>query len=294
MDKDIVKRIYENIFLHIQHRNIDLFLCGGASTKTHLSNRDQLRKRLEKNKKLSIFYPEDMFMELLSRKKYDLFTLESFLAENSDLIMIVCESPGSFTELGAFTSNDKTLNKLVVLIQKKYKNDKSFIMQGPIRYIETHNKRNVIYFNNDLDDMEKEVDRYLSSKYWFYGNKKYARKYVGYTKEIDLISGQFYFILLLLYFFNRIETKEMSETIRYIYFDRNFQDSQFEIIYTAALKRLYKEGMLIKSIKNSLNFYNLTKKGYYAVKDLLKDVIINDRDKLINGIRLNIISAQYC
>lgn len=47
-------------------------------------------------------------MELLSRKKYDLFTLENFLAENSDLIMIVCESPGSFTELGAFTSNEKT------------------------------------------------------------------------------------------------------------------------------------------------------------------------------------------
>ena len=61
-----------------------------------------------------------MFMELLSRKKYDLFTLENFLAENSDLIMIVCESPGSFTELGAFTSNEKTLRKLVVLIQKKY------------------------------------------------------------------------------------------------------------------------------------------------------------------------------
>lgn len=204
MDKEIIKKIYNDIFLYIQHSNIDLFLCGGASNKSYVSNRDQLRKRLEKDKKLSIFYPEDMFMELLSRKKYDLFTLENFLAENSDLIMIVCESPGSFTELGAFTSNEKTLRKLVVLIQKKYKNDKSFIMQGPVRYIEKHDKKNVIYFNNDLDDMEEVVEEYLASKYWFYRSKKYTRKYGNYTKEINLISGQFYFILLLLYFYNNL------------------------------------------------------------------------------------------
>jgi len=294
MDTSIVRQIYQEVFLHTQHCNIDLFLCGGASSKTNASNRDLLRKRLEKNDKLSIFYPEDMFMELLSRKKYDLFTLENFLAENSDLIMIVCESPGSFTELGAFTSNDKILDKLVVLIQKKYKNDKSFIMQGPVRYIESKNKNNVIYFNNDMDDMEKVVEGYLSSKYWFYGNKKYARKYGRYTKEIDLISGQFYFIMLLLYFYNRVEIKDMNEAIKAVYFERMFEASRFEVIYTAALKRLYKEGMLIKEVEESTYFYRLTQKGYCNVKKLLKDIMVDDRDKIINGIRLNIITDQYC
>ncbi|MBQ2900496.1 MAG: retron St85 family effector protein [Agathobacter sp.] len=294
MDILKVKQIYQEVFLYIQHSNIDLFLCGGASSKTNASNRDLLRKRLEKNDKLSIFYPEDMFMELLSRKKYDLFTLENFLAENSDLIMIVCESPGSFTELGAFTSNDKTLDKLVVLIQKRYKNDKSFIMQGPVRYIESKNKNNVIYFNNDMDDMEKAVECYLSSKYWFYGNKKYARKYGRYTKEIDLISGQFYFIMLLLYFYNRVEIKDMNEAIKTIYHERKFEPSRFEVIYTAALKRLYKEGMLVKEVEDGAYFYRLTQKGYYNVKKLLKDIMVDDRDKVINGIRLNIITDQYC
>ena len=294
MDKLVVKRIYEEIFLNIQHSNIDLFLCGGASNKSSISNRDQLRKRLEKNKNLSIFYPEDMFMELLGRKKYDLFTLEGFLAENSDIIMIVCESPGSFTELGAFTSNNKTLDKLVVLIQKKFKNDKSFIMQGPVRYIESKHKNNVIYFNNDMDDMEKAVKGYLNSKYWFYNSKKYARKYGNYTKEINLISGQFYFIMLLLYFFNHVNIKEMNEAIRSIYYERKFDDSRFEVLYTAALKRLYKEGMLVKEIENDLYFYKLTQKGFCNVKKLLKDVMINNRDKIINGIRLTILTDQYC
>lgn len=294
MDISIVRQIYQEVFLHTQHSNIDLFLCGGASSKINASNRDLLRKRLEKNDKLSIFYPEDMFMELLSRKKYDLFTLENFLAENSDLIMIVCESPGSFTELGAFTSNDKILDKLVVLIQKKYKNDKSFIMQGPVRYIESKNKNNVIYFNNDMDDMEKAVEGYLSSKYWFYGNKKYARRYGRYTKEIDLISGQFYFIMLLLYFHNRVEIKDMNEAIKVVYFERMFEASRFEVIYTAALKRLYKEGMLIKEVEDGTYFYRLTQKGYCNVKKLLKDIMVDDRDKVINGVRLNIITDQYC
>ena len=108
-----------------------------------------------------------------------------------------------------------------------------------------------------------------------------------------MISGQFYFILLLLYFFNKIETKEMNEAIRYIYHERRFEANQFEILYTAALRRLYKEGMLIKNVENWLNYYKLSKKGYYAVKDLLNDVMVDNRDKLVNRIRLDIISAQY-
>ena len=47
MDKELIKKIYNDIFLYIQHSNIDLFLCGGASNKSYVSNRDQLRKRTD-------------------------------------------------------------------------------------------------------------------------------------------------------------------------------------------------------------------------------------------------------
>ena len=90
---DIVNEIYNEIFCNIQHGNIDLFLCGAASTKEKTSYRDIIRGKLEDNANLSILYPEDMFMEMLNRKKYDLLTLEKFLASNSDIILIVCESP---------------------------------------------------------------------------------------------------------------------------------------------------------------------------------------------------------
>ena len=119
---DIVNEIYNEIFCNIQHGNIDLFLCGAASTKEKTSYRDIIRGKLEDNANLSILYPEDMFMEMLNRKKYDLLTLEKFLASNSDIILIVCESPGSFTELGAFVNNSETLEKVVVLLSESADN----------------------------------------------------------------------------------------------------------------------------------------------------------------------------
>ena len=293
MKYPIVMQIYEEIFLHIEHSNIDLFLCGGASDRNRISNRDQLRKCLEKNNKISIFYPEDLFMELLSRKRYDLLTLEQFLADNSDLILIVCESPGSFAELGAFVNNERTLDKVVVLIQKKYKNAKSFIMQGPVKHIQSHNKKNVIYFNKDMDDMEQEVNKYLDAKYWFYRNRKY-RKYAPNTKDINLIAGQFYFMILLIFFYKEIEIKTMNEFIKDVYFERGFKSENFEMVYTAALKRLYKEGMLIKVVDTDKSYYRLTQKGYNGTKAILNDVMIEERDKKINGIRLKILMNQYC
>lgn len=293
MDVLMAKQIYEEIYLHIELSNIDIFLCGGASGRTNISKRDQLREQLEKNKKISIFYPEEMFMEFLNRKKYDLLTLESFLADNSDLILIVCESPGSFAELGAFVNNERTLNKVVVLIQKKYKKAKSFIRQGPVQHVELHNKENVIYFNDDMDDMVREVNQFIDKKYWFYRSKKY-QEYAPKTKDINLISGQFYFILLLLYFDNKIDIKQMPTIVREIYYERNFRADSFEILYKAALKRLYKEGMLLKSFENGENFYRLTEKGYFRAKTLLNDVNIAERDHTVNKIRMKILQAQYC
>ena len=40
---DIVNEIYNEIFCNIQHGNIDLFLCGAASTKEKTSYKDIIR-----------------------------------------------------------------------------------------------------------------------------------------------------------------------------------------------------------------------------------------------------------
>lgn len=167
-----MNEIYNKIFCNIQHGNIDLFLCGAESTKEKTSYRDIIRSKLEDNANLSILYPEDMFMEMLNRKKYDLLTLERFLASNSDVILIVCESPGSFTELGAFVNNSETLEKVVVLLQTKYKNSKSFIRQGPVEYVRMKNKNNIIYFNNNIDEAVEKIKSICEIDFGILGIKR--------------------------------------------------------------------------------------------------------------------------
>lgn len=284
-----VREIYSKIFCSIQKGNIDLFLCGAASTKGNISYRDSLRKKLESNAYLSILYPEDMFMELLNRKKYDLLTLEKFLANNSDLIVIVCESPGSFTELGAFVNNNDTFEKVVVLLQSKFKNAKSFIRQGPVEYIRMKNKSNVIYFNNNIDEAAKEIEKYVRRRFWYLFRRSEKRL----LKDLNLISGQYYFIILLLYFYPQLNVRVLVSDIRELYL-KKYRSEDFEIIYSSAVKRLFKEGMIKKEDDaEGKNVYKLTDKGYDFANILLSYIPLTNRTKIIDKIRMQVMYNQY-
>lgn len=287
---DMVNEIYNEVFCNIQHGNIDLFLCGAASNKEKLSNRDIIRKKLEKTPNLSILYPEDMFMEMLNRKKYDLLTLERFLANNSDIIMIVCESPGSFAELGAFVNNKDTFEKVVVLLQTKYKNVNSFIRQGPVEYVIKKNKNSVIYFNNDIDEAINKIKKYLRKRFRYLVNKGKKPK----LKDLNLISGQYYFIILLLYFYQEFNVKQLINVIKNIYDEKKFDRGYFDIIYSSAVKRLFKEGLIKKEdLDDKIHQYMLTDKGYDFANFVLSYVSLENRTRIIDNIRLKIIYSQY-
>ncbi|WP_346896728.1 hypothetical protein [Clostridium sp. UBA7503] len=102
---DSIDKIYTDIYNKINREYIDVFLCGGVSTNESYL-RDWVRIEFEKNK-IRALYPEDLFMDILNRdKKMDLLSLEDFLAENSDIICVMPESPGSLVELGAFRSKN--------------------------------------------------------------------------------------------------------------------------------------------------------------------------------------------
>ena len=286
---DIVNEIYNEVFCNIQHGNIDLFLCGATSTKEKTSYRDIIRGKLEDNANLSILYPEDMFMEMLNRKKYDLLTLEKFLANNSDIILIVCESPGSFTELGAFVNNSETLEKVVVLLQTKYKNAKSFIRQGPVEYVRMKNKNNVIYFNNNIDEAVEKIKKYLRNRFWYLGYKRKEPK----LKDLNLISGQYYFIILLLYFYQELNVKTLVAILKDLY-KMKYNIEEFDIIYSSAIKRLFKEGLIKKEESaGKVIQYKLTDKGYGFANLLLSYVSLENRTRAIDKIRLKIMYSQY-
>ena len=156
--------IYTSTFIENLQKHLDsktngyitypkfFFLCGKGydpndSDSYNSSNRGIIHRYIQK------LYP-DMHIVLSERlwentfdPSIDLLTFEEFLAEISDFIILFVESAGSFCELGAFAYADSLFgDKLMIIVDKKYENDFSFINIGPVSKAKK-NKSKVIYSN---------------------------------------------------------------------------------------------------------------------------------------------------
>ena len=195
-NKDCIKlstKIREDIYKPAYNFKTTIFLCGAR-----IDNKDKIRykiaEKLQSYKysfRYDIIYPEGIFDELLhSAKTKDLLSLESLLADSVDSIVLIPESPGSFAELGSFANDSKLREKIICLIDKKYRKDKSFINKGPIKLIKETNKFAVIYIDpNNIDKAMPKLNSALS-KIKMVSNKR--------TDTISLLQyGQFILDLVI-------------------------------------------------------------------------------------------------
>lgn len=281
--EEIALRIYMELFCHTCDTSIDIFLCGGAKTKSKV-NRDTVRRNLEKYGFLfNIFYPEDLFIELLNKKEYDLLSLEKYLAENSDYIVIVCESMGSAAELGAFVNNVETISKVIVLQDLKFKNIKSFISEGPIKYLKKKYKNHVLYYKNDSKKIASQLKNVLKKEKGCSDTNKCF-------KDIDCISGQCNYILFLLYLFDSIERTAL---LSYIDNVDKIKDSELSKLYQSSLNRLFNIGLVKTNIENKKNL-ELTKKGIEKVEYMIENnLLISNRKEILNDIRIKIMYNKF-
>ncbi|MFC2006006.1 retron St85 family effector protein [Chloroflexota bacterium] len=124
-------------------------ILAGSSIGTKGSIRPLLRKELGEYRYIQgfdVLYPEEIFNELLSRKTgTDLLKLENMLAESAHAVIIIAESYGAIAELGAFVNSNTLRPKVVAILDKKYRNDKGFIMLGPIAQLRNTRKEAVIF-----------------------------------------------------------------------------------------------------------------------------------------------------
>lgn len=276
-----VNKIYTDIYKNINKEYIDVFLCGGVSTNKSCI-RDMVRIELENNK-IRVLYPEDLFMDILSKNKsMDLLSLENFLADNSDVICIIPESPGSLVELGAFTNNKRTLENLFVVINEKYKTQKSFIMTGPIKYIMNEKGSNrITYYNEDLNALITLL------KFKF---RKFIRMSKNKTMDMDTIIGQYYFMQLVIYFTKHISNKDLKKLINYIYTENKYEKEKFNMIFSSSLKLLYKNRHIKRDIISGK--ISLTDKGNIYVEGMIYNLNIKNRGKLYDSIRYGILYSE--
>lgn len=293
MDEKFVQMlatIYEKVYKSINNYYIDIFLCGGMSTKENISLRDTLKEKIKSNKKIRILYPEELFIEFLNvNKEYDLLSLEQFLAENSDFICIVCESPGSLVELGAFTNNNITLPKIIAMVEEKRKRQNSFIMLGPIKTIKRIDKNNVIYYSQKRpEELSKKLVSQIKKAYR--KHPKYQRK----NKSIDSIVGLHYFIPMVIYFYSNVGVNQMVGGLYHLLTNHcECTIKDYSRLYSSSMKLLYREKIITQESQGEYKFYKLTNLGYNFVTEMLDNSVIPNRTKLIDGIRFDIIKSEY-
>lgn len=150
MLENIAKLINEDVFAKLRERSLTVFLVG-ASQESSTSIRESIRKELIGRRYgnwLDVYYPEELFEELIrSRAHFDLLSLENLLAKNVHAVVIILESPGAIAELGSFANHKKLRDRLVVVIDEKYRKANSFIILGPVRYLNKNTKSIVIFHN---------------------------------------------------------------------------------------------------------------------------------------------------
>lgn len=168
--KKLAKKIREGIFKPANSFKTTIFLCGAD-----ISQKDKVRYKIAQSLTgfwykhyFDLIYPEDIFEELLySAQAKDLLSLEGLLADSVDAVVLIPESPGSFAELGAFASDEKLRNKLICVIDIKYKKNKSFINQGPLKLVKNANNHGVVFIDpNEIGKSiigDKEIDKLTAS-----------------------------------------------------------------------------------------------------------------------------------
>lgn len=142
-------------------RSVSIFLCGGKMSGESARLKFYNATRYEKN--FQIRFPEGLFDELLEKKAYNLLELEEMLANSVDAIVIFPESPGSWAELGAFSGNEHLRNKIVCIIEHKYRTNFSFINLGPVRVLKKSASSKVISFKYSEIGINIETKNLASS-----------------------------------------------------------------------------------------------------------------------------------
>ncbi|HEX3155575.1 MAG TPA: retron St85 family effector protein [Candidatus Angelobacter sp.] len=165
--------IREGLINHLRRsryrfRKLDsvIFLCGAAGSKS----RDAVRNYLARHTPgVDIFYAEKVWQEIASLGERDALQMEEDLAKLADLIIVIVESAGTLTELGAFSISTSLRQKLLPIVDEHYQHDSSFITNGPLRWIDAESAfRPTIYTNlstvlSAVDQIGERINRIPAS-----------------------------------------------------------------------------------------------------------------------------------
>ncbi|KJG06322.1 hypothetical protein UB33_10180 [Photobacterium angustum] len=273
--KDIAEVIKSRIFVPLTAKKTTIFLCGGA-----IDNKDNGRSKMatifNEYSKYELLYPEDIFDDLLAGPgQHSLLHLENILADCVDAIVLFPESPGSFAEIGAFSNDPRLAQKLIVLSNKIYKSNKSFINYGPYRLIKESKTGAVFHINYkelDSDVLGKKLYKKVSSRVSKIKKENPVKKDITNILEVE------HFILPCIYLIDDSNFHTLTKLISFA----TGEDSKFcEIAIKSSLGRLAAK----RYISRTSDGYNVTPEGSSYVRNTFNNTAL---DK----VRLEVLNAE--
>jgi hypothetical protein len=275
--KQVSKIVKEQIFVPRSEKKVTVFLCGGAVSDSQ-NARFRMANVFAKTQRYELLYPEDLFDDLLAGQgQHSLLKLENILAESVDSIVLFPESPGSFAELGAFSNNENLAKKMVVVSNKKFKSDKSFINYGPNRLIKASKTGKVTHINYDhltndnLDEQNKiykRINNYIAN----------IRRVHPVEKNVANILEAEHFILPCIYLLSDVDNLSLYKLM---HFATSQDDSMCEIATRSAIGRLVQKNFITKK----LSVYQVTILGSSYVRDTFSS-------KHLDNARIEILNTE--
>lgn len=271
----VAQVIKEKIFVPRNRKRVTVFLCG-ADIKNDKTARSQMAAIFSNYPRYELLYPEDLFDDLLAGQgQYSLLKLEGILADSVDAILLFPESPGSFAELGAFSNNEELARKMIVLSNKRYKSNKSFINYGPYRLIKSSGTGKVIHINyqhltniSESNRIYRNVNNYVT---------KIRNKYPV-AKDVANILEAENFILPCIYLIDKLDNVMLSKLI-------GFATKQDKVLCTIATKSSLGRLAFKKYISRTDTGYQVTPLGAEYVRNTFNNTYL---DK----VRIEILNAE--
>lgn len=281
--KHLADKIRDNIFDVSNDYKTSIFLCG-ADINDSKSTRYKVAQLFEdwwSKYYYRIYYPEDIFDELLySSESKDLLSLEGLLAKSVDVIIMIPESPGSFAELGAFANDENLRKKMICILDMKYKKNRSFINQGPVKLVKNVNPSNVLFLDlKNIDQNKKQIQSVI---------KELIKTNFINKKKITLLQADS-FILPILYLLEPVNRLTISKILKFAM--NEDEENAYQATYsglTTLIKKNYAE--------LTLNGYKLTqsgKKEFLKFKNPYPRVKNSAGGKILDNLRLDLLNLIY-
>lgn len=135
--RDSVLAKLTNRIVHFRKVNRVIFLCGGFQSP----RRDRVAQYIRAHHEhVLLFYADDVWALVAKHGNQNALGMERELAELSDAVLILVESPGTFAELGAFALQDELRRKLLPILDVAHRDAESFIKTGPVAWVNEDSK----------------------------------------------------------------------------------------------------------------------------------------------------------